>query len=269
MSDLVKSEISQPTRQEAFSLGMSHTKPDLCENFDLWNRTTEDGVRTIARATFSFSIKKVLETKHPVDNRFKAKDWESLCKEHDSLIEFKEDDFFGKGSYPYRAKVHASVANELQKWFPQFLTAQVRECAVIQHARGKSTVNVIRYLLSPDCETPNVFYHLCDYPTMVKVITEWLTPRLAYLKVGSSSFPKKYQELWQAEREAYLEEIKEIPLRETVEQVQALSDLYSRLDDAFNNAETDRGKAQLASSMVKVMSGLYTLTRDPSLQLPK
>ena len=55
-----------------------------------------------------------------------------------------------------------------------------------------------------------------------------------------------------------------MPLTETVEQVHALSDLYSRLDDAFNSAETDRGKAQIAASMVKVMSGIYTrLTRDP------
>ena len=247
-------------------MGLSLSEPELYDRFDLWDRSSTQGTPIIERAVTAFSIKKALENDHPFKSKIKAKDWESICKEHDGIIRFKEEGFFGRVSYPFCSSFRQSVTKEMERWFPQFLTPELRERAVKLHARGNSTVNVIKQILSPACKTPNVFYFLGQYPTADKRIIDWLTPRFAYLKLGSSSFPKKYMEMWQEERAAYLGEIKEMPLTETVEQVQALSDLYSRLDDAFNNAETDRGKAQISASMVKVMSGLYTLTRDPDIR---
>ena len=266
MADIVETPKRLPSRMEASEMGLSLSEPELCDRFDLWDRSSTQGTPIIERAVMAFSIKKALENNHPFKSKIKAKDWESICKEHDGIIRFKEEGNFGKVSYPFCNSFRRSVTQEMGRWFPQFLTPELRERAVKLHARGNSTVNVIKQILSPACKTPNVFYFLGQYPTADKRIIDWLTPRFAYLKLGSSSFPKKYMEMWQEERAAYLDEIKEMPLTETVEQVQALSDLYSRLDDAFNNAETDRGKAQISASMVKVMSGLYTLTRDPDIR---
>ena len=271
MSDIVKTPETQtlPSRKEAVEIGLSLSLSELCDRFELLDRSSDQGALMISRAAMAFSLKKALENDHPFNNKFKAKDWESICKAHDAIINMKDEAVFGRVSYPFRNSFRRSVTKEMRKWFPQFMTPELRECAVKLHARGNSTVNAIKHILSPACKTPTVFFKMIDYPTMEEIITEWLTPRLAYLKVGSSSFPQKYMEVWQQERKAYLDEIKKMPLTETVEQVQALSGLYSRLDDAFNAAETDRGKAQLSASMVKVMSGLYTLTRDPSIKAIK
>ena len=73
---------------------------------------------------------------------------------------------------------------------------------------GKSTVNVIEYLLSPVHDTPNVFYFLAQKEAYIRQgIIKWLTPRLAYLRLGTSGFPQKYRGVWDSEREKYLEEI--------------------------------------------------------------
>ena len=242
MSDIVETPKKLPSQMEASEMGLSLSRPELCDRFDLWDRSSHQGTPIIARAVMAFSMKKALENNHPFKSKIKAEDWESICKEHDGIIGFKEEGFFGRVSYPFCDSFRRSVTQELQEWFPQFRTPELRERAVRLHARGNSTVNVIKaHSITQPVKRTSVFYYLNQYPTADKRIIDWLTPRLAYLKLGSSSFPKKYMEMWQEERAAYLDEIKEMPLTETVEQVQALSDLYSRLDDAFQYCRDGSG----------------------------
>ena len=242
MADIVETPKRLPSRMEASEMGLSLSEPELCDRFDLWDRSSTQGTPIIERAVMAFSIKKALENNHPFKSKIKAKDWNQSAKNTMALSASRGGELW-KGIVSILQQFRRSVTQEMGRWFPQFLTPELRERAVKLHARGNSTVNVIKQILSPACKTPNVFYFWGQYPTADKRIIDWLTPRFAYLKLGSSSFPKKYMEMWQEERAAYLDEIKEMPLTETVEQVQALSDLYSRLDDAFNNAETDRGQS--------------------------
>ena len=230
----------------------------------------EKPYQIIAVGLMTYSIKDALEKDNPVEKDLVISNVEEMISEYDFLANHKEENIFGGGKYVWRARLEKSIVKRLEKRLSQFITPELRECAVKQHARGKSTVNVIEYLLSPVHDTPNVFYFLAQKEAYIRQgIIKWLTPRLAYLRLGTSGFPQKYRGVWDSEREKYLEEISNVPLTNTTEQVKALSDLYLKLEDSLTSAETDRGRSQLASSMVKVMSGLYTLTRDPSLKLPE
>ena len=235
-----------------------------------WEAYEAQGADVVAAAVSAYSLRWVLEHKHPLKSKgFKSTDFEKVIKAAEFVRNFKEEVSFGKISYPYRRKFENAVFDVQRKFFRHFLTDNLREIAVKQHARGMGTANVARYLLSPESAQVSVFHHIIYYnPEDESNIIEWITPRLAYLKAGAVAFPRKYQDLWDSEREKYVDEIRSVPLTNTAEQVKALSDLYTRLEDAFDSAETDKGKAMLAKSLVQTMSGIFTLTRDPSIKLP-
>ena len=266
MSNVVETQtdVALPSIEESHDLCFSLSADALAEKIKDWREQGEEGADLVNRVVLCRSIKSALEQGHPYKEKFKAKDWETISKEHNAIVDHKDTDFAGRSQYPFKKSFQGAVIRRLLYWLPYLLTQSVRACAVRQHAFGNSTVNVIKYIVSPNCDTPNAFYYLFKRLHYFEApILEWLTPRLAYLKVGSSSFPQKYSDLWRESRAEYLESIKDIPLTETPEQVKALSELYARLDAAFESAETERGKSLLANSMVKVMSGLYTLTCDP------
>lgn len=237
---------------------------ELLERIKDWESHGEKGADIASRVVYFFCIRRVLETDHPLKPKgFTSTDASKVVAESDKVRDFKGTDAFGRETYPYRKQYNQSLSRLILKWFPSFLSEALRACAVKQHARGMSTVNVVKHILSPARDTPNVFFYFSKRSAVdTKKIVEWLTPRLAYLKIGASSFPQKYRELWESEREAYLDEISDVPLTNTTEQVKALSELYLQLDDALNASETEKGKALLAKSMVSVMSGLFTLTRE-------
>lgn len=255
-----KKTLSFPEPHEIVPVCIYASKEAILERLAGW-QSERKGADVMSRAAYTISLKEALENDHPANLKFEVNDTTAMLAEYTRIVNHTEG-FSNKCIW--RVTFRNSIAYRIKKWFPMFLTADLREYAVRLHARGNSTSNVVKHLLSPASEIPNVFYYLNGLASdFEKHILDWLIPRLAYLKIGASSFPKKYMTLWQEEREAYLDEIKSMPLTETVEQVHALSDLYTRLDDAFNSSETDRGKAQIAASMVKTMSGIYTLTRDP------
>lgn len=274
MSDIIEQKQALPvkpipTRPEIRELIFSHWK-DWWDRFEDWESHGEAGAKSFALILYCYEMKRTLEEDHPVKRKYKAKDYDALLKEWSSLVNFKQEEFFGRVTYPYRQDLYRSHESNIGKWYKHFLTQSLREYAVRLHARGYSTVNAIKHILSPACEIPTPFSTVVlTRSTFEKPIIEWLTPRLAPLKKGSPAFPKKYLPLWEEEREAYLEEIQGVVLTETSEQVRALSELYMKLSDAFDASTDDKAKARLSDSMVKVMSGLYTLTRDPSRKLPK
>ena len=269
MSDIMgaKTDIALPSIEESRDLCFSLNADALSERIRDWCEQGKEGCEVVYNVVLCRSIRMVLEQNHPYKENLKVKDFETLGNEHDAIMNRTDTDFTGKVKYPFRDAYWRQIHRRVLYWLKYLLTPAIRECAVRQHAFGQSTVNVIRHILSPECPTPNAFFYLVDNLDNVQApIVEWLTPRLAYLKVGSSSFPEKYRELWRTSRAEYLDSIKDVPLTETPEQVKALSELYARLDAAFETAETERGKSLIANSMVKVMSGLYTLTCDPTFK---
>ena len=231
-----------------------------------WEPEGERGASIAGQAVYFWCFCQVLETHHPTKPRgYTAETYTALVKEINRLRDAKTTDMFERKTYEYRTHIDNALYSILTAWLPRFITPTLRECVVRQHARGMSTGQVVDFLLSGASEQPNVFFYLSKQPMMSKQqIKAYLIPRLAYLRAGAVSFPQKYQELWESERKLYLSEIKDVPLTDTAEQVKALSQLYIQLQDAFDASETDRGKAQLSDAMVKVLSGLFTLTRDPA-----
>ena len=270
MSEIVESKqaLPLPELSETREMLFTESVDDVWQRCSHWESHGEKGALFVAQIAYASAIKTALEKDHPYkEGGHVVKDWESLKNEYDFLVAHKETDILGRETYPFRDKFYASICAHASKWFPHFLTDDLRAYVVKLHARGNSTVNAINYILSPACEMPTVFSHFKDLSNFNKKIIEWLTPRLSYLKLGSAAFPKKYHALWHEAREEYLTEIKGVPYTETTEQVKALSDLYSRLEDAFTNAKDDNAKAKLSASMVKVMSGLYTLTQSPEFNM--
>ena len=266
MSNVVETQtdVALPSVEQSLDLCFTHSAEALAERIKDWREQGKEGAEVVSKIVAFRSVKSAVEQDHPYKADFKAKDVKKIAKEHNAILESKETDFAGRSKYPFKKAFQGEVIRRLLYWLPYCLTQSVRECAVRQHAFGNSTVNVVRYIMSPNCDTPNAFHYLAEQLHYFETpLVEWLTPRLAYLKVGASSFPEKYRELWSKSRAEYLESIREIPLTETPEQVKALSELYARLDAAFEAAETERGKSLIANSMVKVMSGLYTLTCNP------
>lgn len=271
MPDIVETEKSLPNRDKAAEYAIEiDSRKEILAIFGDWEDHGKKGVEALAIAAALHSIKMALQDENNPAGRIKEiKNFEEANKHYDAIINHKDEDMFGRATFTFRKDFESLIRDKIDYWYPNFLTPELREAAVILHARGNTTVNVIKHLLSPTCKTPNVFsFLLTFFPYLEPSIIKWLTPRLAYLKLGSPEFPKKYQKLWHESRAGYLEEIRGVTLTEITEQVKALSDLYGKLQDAFNDAKDDSGRAKLAASMVKVMSGLYTLTRDPSLKLP-
>ena len=274
MSDIVKSQSDEvsttfPSKSESNFQEIIFLDPiALMGKLQGWEAHGAKGADTVASAILIFSMRLLLEEEHPFKRKgFKSDRARSIIDEYWRVRNFEEtDNLFNKTTYPYRAKMRAGLYRKASVFFKHFLTPRIRELAVRQHARGMSTANVARYLISPVCEEVSIFHHFIAYEAELQSkVIQWLTPRLAYLKVGAHGFPQKYQELWESEREAYISEISSVPLTDTAEQVKALSDLYERLDDAFNESETEKGKAMLAKAMVQTMSGLFTLTREQNM----
>ena len=272
MSDIVEQKQALPVRspiptaEEIKDLIFSDWQA-WWDRFEDWKSHGKDGAHSIAAIVYAYEIRRTLEENHPHKRKYKAKDYDALLEDWTTLVNFTDDDFFGRVKYPYRQDLYRTHESKMEKWYKYFLTQSLRECAVRLHARGYSTVNAIKFMLSPACETATPFSTIGNArSTLEKSVVDWLTPRLAPLKKGSPAFPKKYLELWDEAREAYLEEIQGVVLTETSEQVKALSELYMKLSDAFDASKDDNSKARLSASMVKVMSGLYTLTKDPSLK---
>lgn len=266
MSEIVevKNPLSLPDVEDLESLCFSCSADDMVERIKDWREHGENGSELSGKAALCLSLKYVLERKHPYKTNFKAKDWGTLSAEYDECMTLKETDYFNRSKYPFRELLKSRMKHRIQRWLPYLMTKALREYAVRQHAFGNSTVNIVKALLSPADKFPNAFFHIVDYfDYLEETVVKWLVPRLAYLKITSSSFPKKYAELWEQSRSEYLDSIKSIPLTETPEQVKALSELYARLEEAFEGAQTERGKSLIANSMVRVMSGLFTLTADP------
>ena len=155
-----------------------------------WQSEGNKGAAVIARAAYTFSLKEALENDHPANKKVKVNDTTAMFAEYKMIKDHTE----GFSNKPiFRDKFQNSVARRSNQWLPMFLTAELREYAVKLHARGNSTANVVKNLLSPASEISNAFYHLNLIERFLeKHITDWIIPRLAYLKIGASSFPQKY-----------------------------------------------------------------------------
>ena len=174
-----------------------------------------------------------------------------------------------------RSERDLSLLPELKRSvFRYTIGSDLREFAVRHHACGLTTAAVISLVFdAPEDKGLTPLWNYVHYfPVMKQACRDYLSTQLNYLKVGHPRFPKKYLDLWQTARAEHIQHIQHIPLTHISEQIAAMQQHYAKLLDAFDalppDAEYTRERERLTNAMTKTMSGLYALTRDPSLPKP-
>ena len=148
------------------------------------------------------------------------------------------------------------------------LTDGLRRLVIGYHARGLSTSQAIEMILfDTEMEDVTPFWlfqdaNVCGY----RNIHSFLVSRLSYLKPSHPRFPQKYAQDWRTERERYVDAIQEIPLTQPQEQLQRLSEHYTELETAYQNASVAIEKERFHKAMIRTMAAIHTITRDPGFR---
>ena len=200
---------------------------------------------------------------HPSkDIQYIDADYEKICADFDAYYKDKMRDLFGE-QFSFEEDCRLWMDSLLYPFYPKCLTDSLREVAVRGHARGMSTTAVINDLIFEDKDLSPFAVWKHDNICGAKYLREYLHPQLVYLKASNPRFPKKYRAAWADERERFTQALTGIPMSTAVEQVQALSDHYAKLVEAYDAAEDVKDKVSLSNAIVKTVAGLYAVTRDP------
>ena len=226
----------------------------------------EDGAHDFACVTVVIAIREFLYAKKDVQSETLTSVDEVINKYH-SVSKSDNWDQKRRNSYILR--------NLKSSCFQYTIGSNLREFAVRHHACGLTTAEVISLVLgAPQGEglTP-LRYYTDYYSTMRQTCRDYLSTQLNYLKRGQARFPKKYNDLWQTARAEHLQEIQHLPLTHVTEQVEAMHQHYQKLKDAFDALppapEYTRERERLTNAMMKTMSGIYMMTRDPAYPKPQ
>ena len=158
-----------------------------------------------------------------------------------------------------------AVFQKLYSSLRKCLTDDLRRLLIRYHARGIGTTAAVEAILTDDAyENITPFYtfrysNVCGF----KNIKDYLVGRLSYLKPSHPRFPKKFSDLWQEERQNYMDAIKEIPLTAPGERLQKLSEHYFELESLFEKSERATDKERYHKCMMRTLAGIELMTREP------
>ena len=235
------------------------------EKYSDWQHH-QDGTRSFARMTLVIAMREFLYTKKDVPHGTLTSVDEIIDKYH-SVSEWDDWKRERRDLYILR--------NLKSSCFQYTIGSNLREFTVRHHACGLTTAEVISLVLDkPEGEglTP-LWYYADYYPMMRQTCRDYLSTQLNYLKRGQTRFPKKYNDLWEAARAEHLQEIQHLPLTHVTEQVEAMQQHYEKLKDAFDalplTPEYTRERERLTNAMMKTMSAIYMMTRDPAYPKPQ
>lgn len=151
-----------------------------------------------------------------------------------------------------------------------FLTDKFRQRIIQYHARNISTTDAVLSILQSESYeklTPFYFFKYSDVCGFDN-IKKFLVSRLSYLKPNNVRFPhKKYGEYWKQVRSEYLAVIKDIPLTQTEEQLQSLSEHYQELEKHFREAQSGIDQERFHKCMMRTMAAIHMLTRHRSIEV--
>ena len=235
------------------------------EKYSDWQHH-QDGARAFAHMTLAIAMQEFLYTEKDVARGTLTSVDEVIDKYH-SVSKWDDWNQERRNSY---------ILRDLKSsCFQYIIGSNLREFAVRHHACGLTTAEVISLVLDkPQGEglTP-LRYYADHYPTMQQTCRDYLSTQLNYLKRGQARFPKKYNDLWEAARAEHLQEIQHLPLTHVTEQVEAMLQHYEKLKDAFDALppvpEYTRERERLTNAMMKTMSAIYMMTRDPAYPKPQ
>ncbi len=190
----------------------------------------------------------------------------TYTKIHDAYRKYYENKPFREYNgilIDYKENCRGWMDRLLKPFYRKCLSSSLREVAVRGHARGLSTTAVINDLIFTDDDlSPFALWKFGDVCGSDR-LRKYLHPQLVYLKASNPRFPKKYQCVWDDERERFQQALTGIPMSTVVEQVQALSDHYEKLVEARDSTEDPKDLVSLSNAIVKTVAGLFALTRDP------
>ena len=223
----------------------------------------QDGARAFARITLVIAMRAFLYAEKDVQ-----------CETLASVDEVINT-YHSVSTWDQKRRDSYILWNLKSSCFQYTIGSDLREFAVRHHACGLTTAEVISLVLDkPQGEglTP-LRYYADYYPTMRQTCRDYLSTQLNYLKRGQVRFPKKYNDLWEAARAEHLQEIQNLPLTHVTEQVEAMQQHYEKLKDAFDALppapEYTRERERLTNAMMKTMSAIYMMTRDPAYPKPQ
>ena len=235
------------------------------EKYSDWQHH-QDGARAFAHMTLVIAMREFLYTKKDVERGTLTSVDEVIDKYHSVA---RWDDWHQERRTSY------ILWNLKSSCFQYTIGSDLREFAVRHHACGLTTAEVISLVLDkPQGEGLTPLRYYADYfPTMRQTCRDYLSTQLNYLKRGQVRFPKKYNDLWEAARAEHLQEIQHLPLTHVTEQVEAMQQHYQKLKDAFDALppapEYTRERERLTNAMMKTMSAIYMMTRDPAYPKPQ
>ena len=117
--------------------------------------------------------------------------------------------------------IRETFSEELTEWISNFISDAHREFIVRCHARGLATSEAVSTLIQED----KTLSRLAQTDVMgTPNLRRALVTRLAYLKPGTARWPeKKYGAIWREAREQHKQDIGDIPLTSSREQVAVLA----------------------------------------------
>ncbi len=154
--------------------------------------------------------------------------------------------------------IQEAMRNELQHWVKYFITDVDREFVVRCHARGLSTSDAALELMN-DHISLNLFGR--DDALGVDLLRQRLIHSLAYLKPGTSGWPKKkYGDVWREARTEYKQSIRDVPLTSTVEHVALLAEHVETINKMIENNNLTANELHiLTGSLTETLNGMHKL----------
>ena len=155
--------------------------------------------------------------------------------------------------------IRETFSEELTEWLSNFISDAHREFIVRCHARGIATAEAVSTLMRED----KTLSRLAQTDVMgTPNLRRALVTRLAYLKPGSARWPeRKYGAIWREAREQHKQDIGDIPLTSSMEQVAVLAKHVDYINETlYENNHSVNDVQVLTDALIKTVEALQKLS---------
>lgn len=155
--------------------------------------------------------------------------------------------------------IRETFSEELTEWISHFISDAHREFIVRCHARGIATAEAVSTLMRED----KTLSRLAEVDVMgTPNLRRALVTRLAYLKPGTARWPeRKYGAIWREAREQHKQDIGDIPLTSSMEQVAVLAKHVDYINETLYDSNHSVNAVQvLTDALIKTVEALQKLS---------
>ena len=155
--------------------------------------------------------------------------------------------------------IRETFSEELTEWISHFISDAHREFIVRCHARGIATAEAVSTLMRED----KTLGRLAEVDVMgTPNLRRALVTRLAYLKPGTARWPERtYGAIWREARERHKQDIRDIPLTSSMEQIALLAKHVDYINEMLEDSSHSVKDVQvLTDALVKTVEALQKLS---------